>query len=294
MRRAGFEVRVLPLEGMSWEENPPTLMEYIRRDLRWCQGNMQYWRLLGMPLLKPISRLQLAFAILMYIGSPAWMAMVAIGAFEIARAGMAGAPVGRVTQGAGSALLSIMLLMIFAPKLASCFDVLMRRSARRSYGGAAQFATNVASEILFSFLLSPIMALTHTGFMARLFLMRRGGAWNNQKRESHAVPWPLAWAKLWPHTLTGFALIGLVAATSPGEIGYALHGCRGPRVVGAVRRGHRRASGRDLAFAVRGRSDPGGNSAVGRSAVVARFKSRRRSRNPQAPIIAWSRVLKRD
>ena len=43
MRRAGFEVRVLPEEGASWEENPPTLLEFIRRDLRWAQGNMQYW-----------------------------------------------------------------------------------------------------------------------------------------------------------------------------------------------------------------------------------------------------------
>ena len=35
MRRAGYEVRVpFPVEGISWEENPPTLMEYIRRDLR--------------------------------------------------------------------------------------------------------------------------------------------------------------------------------------------------------------------------------------------------------------------
>jgi membrane glycosyltransferase len=221
MRRAGYEVRVLPLEGMSWEENPPTLMEYIRRDLRWCQGNMQYWRLLRLPGLKPISRVQLAFAILMYMGSPAWMALVAIGAIEIARAGLAGAPAVHVTPGAGSALLSIMLLMIFAPKLASSFDVLGRQSARRSFGGGARFASNVAAEIFFSFLLSPIMALTHTGFMLRLFLLRRGGAWNNQKRESHAVPWPLAWEKLWPHTLAGFALIGLVAATRPGDIGYA-------------------------------------------------------------------------
>jgi membrane glycosyltransferase len=222
MRRAGYEVRVLPLEGMSWEENPPTLMEYIRRDLRWCQGNMQYWRLLGLPGLKPISRLQLAFAILMYVGSPAWMALLAIGAVEIVLAGIAGVPVVHVTSRAGAALLSIMLVMIFAPKLASSFDVLTRRSARRSYGGGARFASNVASEILFSFLLSPVMALTHTGFMLRLFLLRRGGAWNNQKRESHAVPWSLAWAKLWPHTLTGFAMIGLVAVTRPGEIGYAL------------------------------------------------------------------------
>jgi membrane glycosyltransferase len=222
MRRAGYEVRVLPLEGMSWEENPPTLMEYIRRDLRWCQGNMQYWRLLGLPGLKPISRLQLAFAILMYLGSPAWMALVAIGAVEIVLADIAGVPVVHVTSRAGAALLSIMLAVIFAPKLASSFDVLRRRSARQSYGGGACFTSNVVAEILFSFLLSPVMALTHTGFLLRLFLLRRGGAWNNQKRETHAVPWSLAWEKLWPHTLTGFAMIGLVAVTRPGEIGYAL------------------------------------------------------------------------
>jgi len=34
MRRAGYEVRVLPDEEGSWEENPPTLLEFIRRDLR--------------------------------------------------------------------------------------------------------------------------------------------------------------------------------------------------------------------------------------------------------------------
>ena len=49
MRRAGYEVRVLPEEDASWEENPPTLIEFIRRDLRWCQGNMQYWRFLALP-----------------------------------------------------------------------------------------------------------------------------------------------------------------------------------------------------------------------------------------------------
>ncbi len=222
MRRAGFEVRVLPAEGISWEENPPTLMEYIRRDLRWCQGNMQYWRLLSLPGLKPVSRFQLAFAILMYLSSPAWMAMAAIGALSVALADTAAVPVGYGTPGAGAALFKIVLAMIFAPKAASSFDVLMRRSARRSYGGTARFVLNAAGEILFSFLLSPVMALTHTVFLFRLFLLRRGGAWNSQRRESHAVPWRLAWTKLWPHTLAGFAVIGVVAATRPSDIGYAL------------------------------------------------------------------------
>src|SRR6516165_8956054 len=54
MRRAGYGVRVLAGEGLSFEQNPPTLLEFIRRDLRWCQGNMQYWHFLRMPGLPPV------------------------------------------------------------------------------------------------------------------------------------------------------------------------------------------------------------------------------------------------
>ncbi len=222
MRRAGYEVRVLPLEGISWEENPPTLLEFIRRDLRWCQGNMQYWRLLTLPGLKPVSRFQLVFAILMYLGSPAWMAMVAIGTIAIAAADTPSAPMFQIRSGAGAALFAIMMLMIFAPKIASVLDVLMRWPARPSYGGGAQFILNVASETLFSFLLSPIMALTHTVFLFRLCVLRRGGAWDSQRRETHTVRWPVAWARLWPHTLTGLTIIAVVVARTPSQFGYAL------------------------------------------------------------------------
>ena len=90
--------------------------------------------------------------------------------------------------------------MIFAPKIASIVDVLMRRSARRSYGGTARFVLNVAGETLFTMALAPVMALTHTVFLFRLLLLRRGGTWNSQMRESHAVPWRLAcsWHRPWP------------------------------------------------------------------------------------------------
>jgi membrane glycosyltransferase len=172
--------------------------------------------------LKPVSRFQLIFAMLMYLGSPAWMGLVAVGAVAVALADKSSDPVAHVRLGAGGALFATILLMIFAPKIASSVDVLMRRAARRSYGGTARFVLNVVSEIVFSFLLSPIMALTHAVFLFRLFLLRRGGAWNSQKRESHAVPWRLAWAKLWPHSLAGIVLIGIVATKAPGDIGYAL------------------------------------------------------------------------
>jgi membrane glycosyltransferase len=222
MRRAGYEVRVIPVEGISWEENPPTLMEFIRRELRWCQGNMQYFRLLGLPGLKPVSRFQLVLAILMYLGSPAWMALLAVGLLAVGLSHTSYEPATEVRPAVATALFAIMLLMIFAPKIATGLDVLLRRSSREAYGGAACFILNVAGETVFSFLLSPVMAFAHTVFLFRLFILGRGYAWNSQMRESHVVPWSVAWAKLWPQTLIGFAVIAIIAMKAPGDVVYAL------------------------------------------------------------------------
>jgi len=224
MRRAGYEVRVLPDEGGSWEENPTTLLEFIRRDLRWCQGNMQYWRLLALPGLKPTSRFQLVFAILMYLGSPAWIAMIAIGAVALARSP---APTARLGFGAGAALFSVILLMTFAPKIASVADTLLRPSARRAFGGGGPFVANVAGEALFMILLSPIMAFAHTIFLGRLLLLRCGGAWNSQTRQSHAVPSRLAAQRLWPQTVAGCVGLSIVAAKRPDDLAFALLGLGG-------------------------------------------------------------------
>ncbi len=227
MRRAGYEVRVLPIDGVSWEENPPTLMEFSRRDLRWCHGNMQYWQLLTMPGLKLVSRFQLAFAIWMYLGSPAWMAMTAIGTVLLALSEPSAAQYVPIKVGAGTALFAITMLMTFAPKIATVIDVLLEDAHRRSFGGFIPFVLNLIVEALFMLLLAPIVALNHTIFMLRLFLFRRGTSWNSQARESHAIPWRLAFAKLWPQTLAGCTILGVVALKSPGDFGFALLGTSG-------------------------------------------------------------------
>ncbi len=227
MRRVGYEVRVLPMEGVSWEENPPTLMEFTRRDLRWCQGNMQYWKLLSMPGLKPVSRFHLLFAIWMYLGSAAWMAMMAIGTVLLAISQSSSAEYVPVKAGAGTALFAITMVMAFAPKIASMLDVFLEESARRSFGGSLLFAFNLLTEYLFMLLLAPLIALTHTIFMIRLFVFRRGLAWNSQSRDSHAVPWRLAFANLWPQTLAGCVVLGVVTLKSPHNFWFALMGTIG-------------------------------------------------------------------
>jgi membrane glycosyltransferase len=224
MRRAGYDVRVLPEEDLGWEENPPTLIEFIRRDQRWCQGTLQYGFFLFEEGLKPVSRFQLAFAMLMFLGSPAWIGLLVVGTLAAA---FAPSPAEFIDPAAGYALLFIILIMWFAPKIATVLDVLTRPALRQAFGGTTRFLASVATETVFFILLSPIMWVCHTLFLAGLPFGRVIG-WIGQVRDDHAVPLSLAVRQLWPHTALGLACVALLAVTHPVAIPYALLIAGGP------------------------------------------------------------------
>src|SRR6267154_2436149 len=218
MRRAGYEGRVLAEEGGSFEQNPPTLTEFIRRDLRWCQGNMQYWHFLVMRGLKPVSRYQLSFAILMFLGSPAWMGLLVLGTGAVA---LAGSPGAFIRPDAGLALFVTVLIMWFAPNIATAIDVLARPHLRSAFGGGIRFTLSAVAQTIFVLLLLPIMWFGHTLFLARLLLGRSVG-WTAQARDDHEVPLWLAARQLWPQTLAGLGTMAVLGRTVPAAIPYAL------------------------------------------------------------------------
>jgi membrane glycosyltransferase len=211
MRRAGHEVRVLPQEGGSYEENPPTMLEFAQRDLRWCLGNLQYMKLLGTPGLKPVSRFQLVWAILMFFGLPAWTAVIALVPLKFLDGeDMAGFPV----------LLAIVTYVLFqimfmSPKLAGLIDVLLTQGGTARYGGTMRFLAAAAVELVFSYIQSAISSLRTTIFMAGLPFGRTRLAWNGQARDAHALSWATAFAGLWPQLLFGLYLYGMLAWLSP-------------------------------------------------------------------------------
>jgi membrane glycosyltransferase len=224
MRAAGYDVRVLPQEDLGWEENPPTLLEFIRRDLRWCQGNMQYWRFLSLPGLKPVSRYQLMLAILMFVGSPAWIGLLVLGTLAAA---LSDTPADFIRADAGRVWFACVLVMWFSPKIMTAIDILLQPRLRRAFGGTGLFIVNYLIETLYSIVLCPILWLGHTIFLAGLLFGREIG-WIGQTRDDHAVPFTLAVHNLWPHTLLGCAALALLAMTQPAAIPYALFLAGGP------------------------------------------------------------------
>ncbi len=209
MRRAGYEVRVMPTEGGSWEENPTTLTEFVRRDLRWCQGNLQYLKLLGLADLHPVSRVQLWLAILMFVSSPAWVTLMLLGALRMAYdSGQIYDPL------PGQILFWSIMVMVFAPKLASIIDALAAPEGRQRFGGTARLLLGSVAEVLFSMLMAPIMAIAHTVFIGGL-CFGRAVVWGAQRRVLHWVGPALALRRLWPQTLVGVAACVWFAAYSP-------------------------------------------------------------------------------
>jgi membrane glycosyltransferase len=219
MRRAGYHVRVLPEEDLGWEQNPPTLIEFLRRDQRWCQGNLQYWPFIKMPDLPPVCRFQLLFAMLMFIGSPAWIGMLIFGTLAAA---FAPTTADFMHAGAGHALLALVFVMWFAPHFATELDVLLSPALRRAFGGPLRFVIGGVVMLAFYVLILPTMWFCHALFMIEILLFGRAIGWAGQVRDDHTVSWAEACKQLWPHAALGWGAIALLALTHPSGIPYAL------------------------------------------------------------------------
>jgi membrane glycosyltransferase len=223
MRHAGFEVRVLPEEEGSWEENPPALPDFAVRDLRWCQGNLQYFKLVNLPKL-PTSRFNILFAIQMFVGVAAFVLFTIFTALACVM-WPANMP---FAAGSALALYLLYIFMFLTPKIAGVLDAILRSPAR--YGGTARLLAGGLVDTLFGFLLTSISMVGQSMFMAAL-VFGRSIRWDGQRRDRYRLAWSEAARMFWPHTLFGWALFALLALGAPGAIVWFLPFIAGPMLV---------------------------------------------------------------
>jgi membrane glycosyltransferase len=208
IRRAGFETRILPVEGGSFEDNPPSLPDFTQRETRWCRGNLQYVHLVDLPGLKPMSRFQLGWAIAMFAGAPASTLFLALAAL------LPHVEPGAFAAGPLLAFYLAHLALALSPKLIGLLDVALTPGGLARYGGAARFWAGALVEIVLSFFIGAASSFAVALQICALPFGRAGG-WGGQSRDAHDLGWRDAARAFWPQTLFGLGLLALAASAAP-------------------------------------------------------------------------------
>jgi membrane glycosyltransferase len=199
LRRGGWGVHLTAALGGSFEETPPSLQDFMSRDRRWCQGNMQHIQLLAAPGLHWMSRVQMVIGIMAYWASPLWFMSLLTGLviqFQTAPkleeiATLHGWRTIVLPRHDGFALIWMVCLtwlLLFGPKLLGSLLVMSRPDERRSFGGALSIVKGAALEMFMSMVMAPIMMVSHTRMVIQI-LSGKDAGWTTQQREAGKLSW---------------------------------------------------------------------------------------------------------
>lgn len=230
MRRAGWGVWIAYDLPGSYEEMPPSLLDELKRDRRWSQGNLINARLLLAEGLHAAHRAVFAIGVMAYLSSPLWFLFLLLSTALAAIHALV--PPQYFTQpyqlfprwpewhAAWAVLLfGATAVLLFAPKLLSV-ALLWHRGARE-FGGAARLAAGVFGELLYSMLLAPIRMLFHTQFVVAALAGWQAG-WKSPPRSDEATTWREALQRHGWHAAFGAAWAGLVLYVNPSYLWWLL------------------------------------------------------------------------
>jgi membrane glycosyltransferase len=206
--RAGWRVRIAhDLPGGSYEELPPTLPEYVARDHRWCQGNLQHLRIAFMRGLRAMSRIHLLLGACAYLAAPAWLLFMVLGVL-LWRNNVAAFR--HITAGVSV----VTLIVLLGPWLFGLLGSLRDPEQRHAHGGSLRLITGAALGVLNGALLAPLLMLHHTRIVLTIVAGKAIG-WGPQQRRAASTLSRIVRAE-WPTTLFGAAAALWLSFDAPG------------------------------------------------------------------------------
>jgi membrane glycosyltransferase len=214
MRRAGYSVWLAyDLEG-SYEEVPPNLLNELKRDRRWCQGNLQHLRLVFTRGIFPGHRALFLNGVMAYGSALLWFLFLALATaaavsealiqpdyFTPAKSLFPVWPVWDPTP--ALLLLAGTAMVLFLPKVCALLLALIK-GRRKQFGGFFALCASIMTEVVLSTLLAPVRMLFHSKYVF-LTLLGMGIGWGTQQRDDEGTRF---WDALRFHG--GGTLLGLV------------------------------------------------------------------------------------
>lgn len=206
--RGGWKAWLLPEIKGSYEECPPTIIDFAVRDRRWCQGNMQHMKILFSKGLNPASRIHFIIGIMSYLSSMLWLCFLLTG-LCISLGNILIPPVyfkntitlfpdWPIFDKMGTiALFIISMSMLIAPKFLGLIVYLKQNKVK-------WFASikSVFVEIIISALFAPIMMMFQSKFIWDIFTGKAVG-WNTQNRGDLGTSFKDACSRHIWHTILG-------------------------------------------------------------------------------------------
>jgi membrane glycosyltransferase len=224
MRRGGWAIHMAPTLRGSYEESPPTLVDFAARDRRWCQGNLQHLALLQTRGFHWVSRLHLLTGIGSYLTAPLWLTFLVFGILVSLQAQFvrpeyfpkgyslfpqwpAQDPVLAAWVFAGT------MGMLIAPKLLAFAVLLTNADTRRKFGGGLLVLAGIIAETILSGLTAPVMMIFQSSAVGEILFGRDAG-WQVQRREDDAISYRETVRTYSMPTLIGIAMAVAVYAVS--------------------------------------------------------------------------------
>ncbi|WP_366515654.1 glucans biosynthesis glucosyltransferase MdoH [Solimonas marina] len=225
MRRAGWSVWIAYDLPGSYEEMPPTLLDELKRDQRWCQGNLQNFKLFFTSGLHPAHRAVFMTGVMAYLSAPLWFLFLALSTallfvfmkteptyfsqpYQLFPTWPEWHPEWAIRLFAGT------MTLLFLPKILSAVLLIVRHKVARPYGGRLRLLVSLVIEMAFSALLAPIRMLFHTQYVVSA-LLGIAVVWKSPPREDAATPWSQAIVRHGGGSLLGLAWLGLVYWLNP-------------------------------------------------------------------------------
>lgn len=214
LRRAGWGVRFDTDLAHSFEEAPPSLIDVMIRDRRWCQGNLQHSRVLTATGIPAASRLHMLSGIVGYLSAPLWMLLVAVGLALAVQVAVSGPdyfpgptlfPIWPVFESARAVELFILSMgVLLTPKFLGWLAAILNLRRCRAFGGPVLLTLGVVTEIFLSALYAPVLMLVQSHIVWQIL---RGGdsGWQPQRRGDGGMTFRVAFATHFRHAGIGVA-----------------------------------------------------------------------------------------
>jgi membrane glycosyltransferase len=230
MRRAGWKVwMAYDLPG-SYEEMPPNLLDELKRDRRWCRGNLINARMFLWNGLHPAHRAVFMTGVMAYVSAPLWLLSLALSSAFIIFHAVIGPqyfvaprqlfPIWPEWDFHSTLMFTLATAgVLFTPKILGGILVLARGADR--FGGRVGLTLSVLTEMLLSSALAPVRMLFHTQFVLAA-LTNLTLQWKSPPREDAATSWREAARRHGLHTLLAVGWGGAVYWLAPSYIWWLL------------------------------------------------------------------------